>query len=405
MISILKEKKKLKVLWICGFSNLQLNNILKPWKKANESAPWITNLIKLFENQNEIELHVVFKYSHIAFSKNFILNGVYYHAVRIGLPLWGGNGFKNFRIDYYSDQYFWKYKTRLIVNKLRPDIIHLHGFENEFAQTILQFEDEFPVFITIQGYIGKSTVSNKFIEYRKKIEAKIIGSFNYYGIRTKTMETDIKTLNSKAKTYWHQYPFVQIEPLNKGKIYDIVFFARVTKDKGIGDLLEALSKLRDVGKIYSLLVIGNGQLEFYKELASRLNISNQIIWAGFLETQQQVHELVSQSSITVLPTYHDMIPGTIIESLFLKIPVIAYDVGSIHELNSQHNIVELVEKFNIEELAKKIDLFLVNSNLRKERSELGYEKIKSKFSSKITEERNNLIEIYENVIQGFNFKK
>ena len=39
--------------------------------------------------------------------------------------------------------------------------------------------------------------------------------------------------------------------------------------------------------------------------------------------------------ICVLPTYHDILPGTILESMFMKLPVIAYDVTGLSELNDK----------------------------------------------------------------------
>ena len=54
---------------------------------------------------------------------------------------------------------------------------------------------------------------------------------------------------------------------------------------------------------------------------------------GFLKSQQDIYEHAIHSRIYVLPTYHDIIPGTIIESMFMKLPGIAYAVGGIPELN------------------------------------------------------------------------
>ena len=44
------ENKKLKVVWLCYFSNHYVQEILKPKKPGGEFALWITSMISLFEN-------------------------------------------------------------------------------------------------------------------------------------------------------------------------------------------------------------------------------------------------------------------------------------------------------------------------------------------------------------------
>ena len=60
-----------------------------------------------------------------------------------------------------------------------------------------------------------------------------------------------------------------------------------------------------------------------------------------------------KAKICVLPTYYDVIPGTIIESMFMKIPVVAYAVGGIPTLNDNVETVRLVDKYDINGLAKE----------------------------------------------------
>ena len=96
-------------------------------------------------------------------------------------------------------------------------------------------------------------------------------------------------------------------------------------------------------------------------MCKKLNIENNVQFLGFLPTQKDIHKLASCAKICVLPTLNDNLPGTIVESMFMKLPVIAYAVGGLPELNINETIVVLVEKNNVKALAFEI-INLLNDN-------------------------------------------
>jgi glycosyltransferase involved in cell wall biosynthesis len=277
----------------------------------------------------------------------------------------------------------------------------MHGTENEFCNSIIQFYKKYPVFITIQGFIHKSSTKSFVASRRTQNELRILKMFNHYGYRTKTMGEDIKALNNEAVLHWHHYPMQKIIPVEVDKKFDLVFFARVCKEKGIEDLLQAVSIIKKEKPDISLCVIGGGKLDIWKEKAKDLRISDNVYWAGFLPTQKDVHNMASTARISILPTYHDIISGTIIESLFLKLPIIAYNVGSIHEVNKNEKIISLVDKFDVDGLAKSILLLLNNVILREEIAEKGYNRANEMFNPGDDIIRTNLLNAYSEVIKDF----
>ena len=177
------------------------------------------------------------------------------------------------------------------------------------------------------------------------------------------MKKVVQEINPNAQFHFHQYPY-NIKPKenpNEKKEYDLVFFARINPSKGILDLLRAISLLNKNGKHIKALIIGNGNKEYLYELKSycdKEKISQNVTWAGFLPTQNDVHKEASKAKISVLPTHYDMIPGTIIESMFLKIPVVAYRTGSIPEINSNDIFVKLIEENDIKSLLMQLPAYL-----------------------------------------------
>lgn len=396
-----KENNKLKVVWLCTFTNQSVQDKINPWKRIGEGAPWVTNMIALFENDNNVELHVISQHRWIKGYKSFKHNGVTYHFYNPGIPFIGRHWPGFFRIDIWTDFYNIKRIIARLIKKINPDIIHLHGVENEFCTAITQFNGEYPVLITIQGFIHKSSGKSKVINHRVQNELRILKMFNHFGYRTKTMGEDIQSINSEAVLHWHNYPIPKISPIEVNKKFDLVFFARVCKEKGIEDLLQAVSVIKKDKPEISLCIIGGGKSDIWKQKAKDLDISDNVYWAGFLPTQQDVHNMASTARISVLPTYHDIIPGTIIESLFLKIPVIAYNVGSIHEINRNEKIISLIEKFDILALAKAIINLLNDKKLQLDICEKGYQRALEMFGIDNDKIRKDVLNAYYEVIKDF----
>jgi len=403
---VLVKDEKLKVVWLCGFTNDFVQDVIKPWKRVDEIAPWISSLIKIFEGNSSIELHVISPHQWISGYKTFISKDVTYHFFNQGMPFIGRRWFSFVPIDLWSNYYFVKKHVSRIINKINPDIIHLHGAENTYhTNAIFQFQSEYPVFVTVQGILSNSAfaVSSKNKRTLKRLanEQRVYSMFKHFGYRTETMREDIIKRSPSAILHWHDYPMKKIEQIESEKRFDLVFFARITKEKGIDDLLQAVSLIKKTKNDVSLCVMGGGKFDNLKKKAKELNITDNVYWVGFLPTQAEVHKMAVQAKISVLPTYNDIISGTIVESLFLKIPVVAYNVGSIHEVNKYNDIITLIPRGDVQELSDAIFQLLNDKNLQKEKAELGYYRALEMFSMSNEEIRNDLLRAYMATINDF----
>lgn len=399
------NNKKLKVIWLCYFSNKEIQDILKSRKRVGEIAPWISSMILLFENDPDVELHVVSEHRWITGTKQFIRKGVNYYFYNRGIPFFGRHWPGFFPFDLFSNYYFLKRSVAKIIKAIDPDIIHMHGSENEFCVSILQFHEKYPVFITVQGILCNTVyatqIKHRRITSRINNEILIYKMFNHFGYRTETMGIDIRKLSPHANLHWHNYPIKIIDPILTEKKFDLVFFARITKEKGIDDLLQALVLIKKAKIDISLCVMGGGKTDGYKKMSKDLGIEQNVHWAGFLPTQKEVHKMVSTARITVLPVYSEIISGTIVESLFLKIPVVAYDVGSIHEVNKHNEIISLVPRGDVQKLANLILELLNNEKLREQKAELGYNRAVEMFNPGSVKIKEDLLKAYRAVIEDF----
>lgn len=399
------EKEKIKVVWLCHFSNAEIQAILKPFKKVNEYAPWIPMTLKVLENDPRLDIYILAPHEYISGIHRFDIRGIHYIFYNAHMPFIGRHWPGFFKWDYISNFFTNKCITKQLVNKIKPDIIHLQGAENAYySSTILPLLKKYPSILTIQGFISHaSSLQSKQLKKRVVTEQKIIQYIPVAFYRTKKMAEDIKRINPSVMLFWNMYASLSIENELKqvNKKYDIVFFARVSKDKGIFDLLQAVAILKSTYPGISVCVIGGGCIEEGKKYAMDLGIANNVYWAGFLPTQKEVRQLAVQAKISVLPTYFDIIPGTIIESMFLGIPVVSYYTDSIPEINEKEEVISLVEKGNVHALAKAMQELLDNPELRKERSVKGIKRAEEMFVFEDEEIRLSLLKGYIHAIKVF----
>jgi glycosyltransferase involved in cell wall biosynthesis len=372
----------LRVVWLCHFSSSEIQSILRPWRVGAQFAPWISYTLKAFENCDSAELHVVSPHEYIPALREFVHNGVFYHFYNPFVPLLGRHWPGFFRLDKWTNFAGNKRVVARLIERIAPDIIHLQGAENPYySSTALQFMDKLPLVVNLQR------INTEFIQgagQRASIEKAILSRAQYFSIRTKTMERDFMAFRPDARVFWVKYAMPQYRPIIAIKEYEVVFFAQVGKEKGIEDLLQAFSLIRKRIEDAKLCVIGS-VTESYKTrllaLTQELDIIDGVTWKGRLPNLSDVHLEASKAKVSVLPTYNDIISGTIIESMQLGLPVVSYKTGSIPELNEDRENVLLSERGDVEGLAKNILKLLTDQELYNTMSQRGIDCIKQRYSN------------------------
>jgi glycosyltransferase involved in cell wall biosynthesis len=306
-------------------------------------------------------------------------------------------------MNYRTNFIYLKFVIWRLIRKIKPDLIHLHGTEVDYSSSIFQFKKKYPILITIQGFVSHATNKDDyFIKRRINVEQLIFRRFIHFGYRTRTMGNDILKYCPNAVLNWHHYPISEINCIVTEKKFDLVFFARVTKDKGIEDLLKGIALIKKSRPDISLCIIGgtnNKYIDYLRELANKLDISDNITWTGYIPKQSDMFKIASSSRISVLPTHQDIISGTIIESMFLRLPVVAYNVGSIYEINETGQFINLIDKGDIIGMADKIISLLKHPEELAVISEKAYNRALEMFDNKHI--HSDLTNAYNQVINDF----
>jgi len=126
------------------------------------------------------------------------------------------------------------------------------------------------------------------------------------------------------------------EPKRKGQI---VYFGRLTPDKGVHLLLEALARIKSLRPDLSFdcSIVGTGDKGYtaeLKEYIKRYGLSN-VFMRGQLQGNE-LYSFVHAAMFTVLPSLlYDNMPNAVLESLALGTPVVASNHGSFPEIIAQ----------------------------------------------------------------------
>jgi glycosyltransferase involved in cell wall biosynthesis len=158
-----------------------------------------------------------------------------------------------------------------------------------------------------------------------------------------------------------EWPY-RFEQRAAGEPLRLVFVGRFVAKKGIGDLLQALSLLRERGNDSQLTVIGSGPLEAdLLACARELGLGDAVTWQGVLP-RESVRDTMVDADALVVPSLiapngdRDGIPNVVLEAMALGTPVIGTQVGSLPEVLTERT-GWIAEPENPESLAATITEF------------------------------------------------
>lgn len=112
----------------------------------------------------------------------------------------------------------------------------------------------------------------------------------------------------------------------------LVCVARLSAEKGLAVLMQALAVAKARGKTFELAVVGDGELRAPLEaLARRLGVAESLSWLGWGDTAMVQREILASRAL-VLPSLAEGLPVVIMEAFALGRPVVASAVGAVSEL-------------------------------------------------------------------------
>jgi len=159
-----------------------------------------------------------------------------------------------------------------------------------------------------------------------------------------------------------------VSPAKEG--FDAIFFARLTKEKGLFDIpyiwRKVVKKIPDA----KLAVAGSGNprdIYVFKVLVKNLVLTKNITYLGYLP-KEQLYSILKASKALIYPSYLDSFSLVVLEALAAGVPVIAYSIPAIKYAYYATRAVQKVMVGNVDEMAEKAIELLQSDEVRKELS-------------------------------------
>jgi glycosyltransferase involved in cell wall biosynthesis len=290
-------------------------------------------------------LKPLLKYGNAGFLPQLFWRLKNFDVVHLHYPFFGG-------AEVIWPWKFFNKKTKLIIT-YHHDVVG-DGWKGKFFDwhtknimpLILKSADK--ILVSSLDYIKNSNARDVFEKYRDKFEELPFG-------------LDIKKFSEKPRD------FELLEKHNLKIDEKIILFVggldKAHYFKGLEYLIGAKCKISDA----KLLVVGEGDLRtYYRELAGRLGIHNDVIFAGKV-SQNDLPKYYNLADVAVLPSIDrsEAFGIVLTEAMACGKPVIASDLPGVRSVVENEANGFLVEPENEKILAEKINLILLSQELKK----------------------------------------
>jgi glycosyltransferase involved in cell wall biosynthesis len=159
----------------------------------------------------------------------------------------------------------------------------------------------------------------------------------------------------------------------------ILFLGALSPEKGIYDLLEAVSQLRAAVPDVRLVCAGEGNHAAVAHYAKRLGIGDAVKFTGWVGPSGK-RALLESAAAFALPSYAEGVPVSLLEAMAAGVPVVASPVGGIPEV-----VVDGVSGFlaapgDIATLTRLLRKVLLNRKLAVTVGAAGRETVRSRYA-------------------------
>ncbi|MGD9625486.1 MAG: glycosyltransferase [Arcobacter sp.] len=216
-------------------------------------------------------------------------------------------------LDFEKNRHnpFFLYKVAKIVEKINPDVIHIHNTkELEIMYNARLFMKKK---VPIIGSRHNPVVKKKF-------------SLADLGVAV-SEETRIYTNAKRNITILNGIPFKEVREFENKNKFTIVGVGRLAQVKGFHTLINALSK---VNFDFKLNIVGEGeQKEELLNLIKSLKLENKIELVGFV---RNVQDYIYNSDLQIISSSEEGLSLALIEGIFYARVLVATDIANHKEI-------------------------------------------------------------------------
>ncbi|MHA1935310.1 MAG: glycosyltransferase family 4 protein [Candidatus Thorarchaeota archaeon] len=298
-------------------------------------------------------------------------------------------------------------QLQVLVDDLRPDIIHAHSTYvvfNRVLETLRQSGslDSIPLVVSIHGLPkplvlpnGENTTDYEQLSLSMPFDQVLAVSNNVADTLKQHfspigLDDRVVTLhNGVDLSVFHP----QKDPIKR---WDLAFLGRLETMKSVDLFPEMLARLRRAFPELRMVITGEGsyKVKLLNEL-DRLGVADMVDYLGVVETDR-VPDLINSSRVFMYPSRREPFGLSIIEAMACGIPVVTTNVFGPSEIITHGHDGLAVSPDNIDELVDAVEMLLSDSELQNRIGLNARKTVEVRFGLKHHTEQ--LLTIYNNLI-------
>ncbi|MEA1624747.1 glycosyltransferase family 4 protein [Salmonella enterica] len=178
--------------------------------------------------------------------------------------------------------------------------------------------------------------------------------------------------------------FIKNDPRYDKKKINVLYLSNLMKDKGIFDLLDAISIIGDNKKRYShefmFHLAGEIEKEYQSKIEKKIKAISHICYYHGVVDGEKKHNLLENSDILILPSYDEGQPLCILEAYSYSCAVVTTNVGGIRDIFKDGENGIFCIKNSANSIVNSLNAVLIEINKYKYNN---YILFKNKYSSDI----------------------
>ncbi len=328
-------------------------------------------------------------------------------------------GFKFFHVPYNRKnlnpfyEIYVLFKLVILFRKLKPNIVHNIAVKPIILGSIASRISGIKSVINAPVGMGYLFTSNslkaKFLKIILNfLFKKLLNSYHGNQRKNKVIFENYDDMNyflnlgivSRRETLVIRGAGVEIKKLikrdQKHKIPTITLLARMLKDKGVIEFVEAAKIIKSKEVKANFLLVGDidslNPTSLKKETLLMWDDLNIVRWLGWIDN---VDQILIDTDILCLPSYREGLPKALLEGAAMSLPIVTTDTVGCRDVVQEGLNGFLVPIKNVEELANKILILINNQKLRLKMGIESYKLAKSQFSADII--NSQTMEVYNNM--------
>jgi glycosyltransferase involved in cell wall biosynthesis len=183
--------------------------------------------------------------------------------------------------------------------------------------------------------------------------------------------------------------------VNPAEPQTVLFVGKLGARKGTPDLLRSFQALSARHPRATLVLMGDGDVEATRRLASALGIGDRVVCTGWRD-EHTVHEHMERATVFVLPSYHENMSLSVLEAMMRGLPVITTPVGEHRSVIEDGRDALFVAPGDIDALRNAIERVLRDPILAAALGSAARERARRDFC--VSRNHQRIAEVYDSLV-------